>query len=113
MTTGAQQVISLVRLSIKRIAREHLLVIFPVVIAVILGLACRFSKAGLFAGVILVGVVAGVTVMRQFWIDRATHFFDCLQSTGVGVRTQAIAAFVLWVIETLCLGALVFALARL
>lgn len=113
MTSSTQQVISLVRLSIKRITRERLLVVFPVIIAVILGVACRFSKAGLPAGVMLVGVVVGVTTMRQLWVDRATHFYDCLQSIGAGARTQAIAAFVLWVIETVCLGALVFALARL
>lgn len=113
MNTTIQQVLCLVRLNVKRIAREHLLILLPVIMAIILGLACRFSKAGLPSGVMLVGVVSGVTIMRQLWIDRATHFFDCIQSAGAGARTQTIAAFVIWIITTMSLSSLVFILARL
>jgi|GEM_PF-4383592 len=113
MNTGMQQVMCLVRLGMKRIARERLLLLLPVVIAVLFGLACRYSKAGLPAGVMLVGVVTGVTIMKQLWIDRATHFYDCNQSTGAGARIQSVAAVVLWFIETAALGILVLVLARL
>ena len=111
MNPGVHQVVTLVGMSVKRMTRERLSILLPVIIAIILGLACRFHKADLPLGVMLVGVVTGVTVARYSWIDKANHFADCMRSAGADRYVQTIAAVLVWVITTVSLGSVVFLLA--
>lgn len=111
MISPLYNVLTLVGLGLKRLSRQRLLIILPVLTAILLGLACRFNRSSIPSGLLLVGVVTGFTVARQRWIDRATHFSDCVDATGADQRMQATAAIVVWIIVAGGLSALLLLLA--
>ena len=103
---SVKQILSLVALSSKRMFRDRISLVLPFILAIIMGIACRFDKAELYSGIALLGFIVGAAVLRQFWIDKSSHYYDCIKSAGAGSGVQTVAAFVDWLIITVVLSIL-------